>query len=237
MQSYATVNIPQVMREKIQRVLSMDEAEGAEAIEKTFKKKVELAGRPAKSLFRIIEGEPNHVAAVVSRYADLVIAGQPNHSHDNLSRVDPGEVVAVSGRPVFVVPQNFRPKGCTEHAVLAWNGSREAGRALSDAAMILGAESRVTVVTFSNGDNLPEGYGFDICTHLNYRGIETQRYKVRPNPMYSDRGMDLVDFADTEGADLIIMGAYSSSRVRQRLFGGATHTVLKSMRTPVFLSH
>lgn len=229
------VELPDEIREMVQIRISEATALSAQEVAHQFRDQVEQAGRTDKSDWRLINGNPNYVAAVVSRYADLVIAGQsPPKAHES-KFVDPGEVVSTSGRPMFVVPQVFKPKGYTGHAVLAWNGSREAARASSDAMMILGPESKVTVVLLGPRSEMPESFGFDIGEHLHRHGVSVEQVELEPKS--GDRGMDLINCAKDIDADLIVMGAYTRSRLREEVFGGVTRTVMKNMTMPIFLSH
>jgi nucleotide-binding universal stress UspA family protein len=234
-QDQILVELPSDLHEVVRTRMLEAVDKGAEDVAQLFNQKVEQAGRADKSTWRVIHGYPNFVAAVVSRYADLVIAGQSPTKAPQNKIVDPGEVVSTSGRPMFIVPQKFKPKGYTGHAILGWNGSREAARAISDAMMILGSESKVTVVYMGPKSSMPESFGFDIAEHLQRHGIQVDQIELEAKA--ADTGMDLIDYANSVEADLIVMGAYTHSRLREEVFGGATRTVLKNMTTPVFLSH
>lgn len=229
------VELPSEIGKTVKTRMLEAAALGAQEIAKMFRDQVEQAGRADKADWQLIHGHPNYVAAVVSRYADLVIAGQSPPKAPESKIVDPGEVVATSGRPMFVVPQVFKPKGYTGHAVLAWNGSREAARAISDAKMILGPESKVTVAFLGPKSEMPESFGFDIGAHLQRHGVGVDQVEIEHKS--KDRGIDMINYAKSVGADLIVMGAYTHSRLREEVFGGVTSTVLKNMSTPVFLSH
>ena len=185
---FALQRIPKSIRATLREDKDQFEEEMSLQIAQDFHKRVEKAQRTAKSDWRRIKGSPNFVAATVSRYADLVIGGQSPPSAPANRIVDPGEVVATSGRPMFLVPQDFKPKGYTAHAVLGWNGSREAGRAISDAMMILGPETQVTIATFGPETKLPESFGFDISVHLNRHGIHTQKVDLEPRGCHHSHG-------------------------------------------------
>jgi nucleotide-binding universal stress UspA family protein len=82
---------------------------------------------------------------------------------------------------------------------------------------------------------MPECFGFDIGEHLQRHGVTVEQVELERKS--GDSGMDLINFAGDIGADLIVMGAYSHSRLLEEIFGGATRTVLRNMTTPIFLSH
>jgi nucleotide-binding universal stress UspA family protein len=234
-QNQMLAELPSEFRETVQARVQEAANKLTQEVAQMFRDLVEQAGRADKSSWRLIQGYPNFVAAVVSRYSDLVIAGQSPRKAPENKIVDPGEVVSTSGRPMFIVPQEFKPKGYTGHAVLGWNGSREAARAISDAMMILGPESKVTVVFMGPKSAMPESFGFDITEHLQRHGVQVEQVELEATA--ADSGMDLMDYAKSVDADLIVMGAYTHSRLREEVFGGATRTVLRNMTTPVFLSH
>lgn len=229
------VDFPKDIRNQIQSRFRETEEQGGQRTGQMFQEMAEQAGRADKSDWRLIHGHPNYVAAVVSRYADLVIAGQEPSKEAETAVVDPGEVVSTSGRPMFIVPQEFEPKGYTGRALLGWNGSREAARAISDAMLILGPESKVTVATMVPISAMPENFGFSIVAHLRRHGVGVEQVTLERKT--GDGGTDLINYAKEIDADLIVMGAYSHSRLREEVFGGATRSVLKNMTTPVFLSH
>ncbi|MGD9366539.1 MAG: universal stress protein [Desulfobacteraceae bacterium] len=229
------VELPDDFRETARARIMEAADEVAQRTAQIFHDQVEQAGRADKSAWRLIRGNPNYVAAVVARYADLVVAGQSPSKAAESQFVDPGEVVSTSGRPMFIVPQEFKPKGYTGHALLGWNGSREAARAISDAMMILGPESKVTVAFMGPKSSMPESYGFDIGEHLQRHGVAVEQVELERKG--NDSGKDLINYAGKVDADLIVMGAYTHSRLREEVFGGATRTVLRNMTTPIFLSH
>lgn len=231
-------HVPLPIRTEIAETMSQFKEKTAKEIQELFEEKVAAANWQAKSRWRRVNGAPNYVASVASRFADLIICGQNGTERfPEFHTVDPGEVVAVSGRPVFVVPRDYKPKGYSAHVLFAWNGSREAGRAISDAMIILDTDTRVTIATVGSAGDLPESFGFNMASRLNSWGIETRQVDIPPTNSDRDRGMALVRYARENGVDLIVMGAYSQSRLRQKVFGGATRSVLKHMAAPVFLSH
>lgn len=217
-----------------EHVGKMEEEAGLE-IKQLFYEQVARAKWKEKASWRMIHGNPDQVATVISRYADLVLAGQEEKPHQENKIVDPGKVVSISGRPMFVVPQKFKHKELTEHVVLGWNGSREAARAISDSMQILETKTLITILTFRPAAEMPENYGFDIGAHIRRHGLATKHVQFESRS--GKFGWDIVNYASKVNADLIVMGAYTRSRLTEAIFGGATRSVLKHMITPVFLSH
>lgn len=229
--------VVQLLPSSTQRVIE-EAAKGlAKKAEAFFREQMKQAGREANSDWAVIEGTPNRVAAIASRYSDLIIIGQPeNPSTDTDPSPDPGEVVVTCGRPLLVIPRNYKFRSLTENAVFGWNGSREAARTLADAMMMLETKTLVTVATIGTNMKSEFDHPFSIETHLNRHGIATKSVKL---PLKHDNpGLELLKLAEESRADLLIMGAYSSrSRLREQIMGGTTRSVLNHMSLPVLLSH
>jgi nucleotide-binding universal stress UspA family protein len=122
--------------------------------------------------------------------------------------------------------------------LIGWNASREATRAVSDAMPLLSAADVVTVLTIDAREG-PDAHGelpgADISLHLTRHGVkaEIERTVSAGIPV----GDVLLSRAADLGADLLVIGAYGHSRVRELLLGGATRSILHSMTLPVLMSH
>ena len=177
--------------------------------------------------------------ALHARYADLVVIGQQNT--DLPSGVDQDfahSLPVAAGRPVLVVPYAFERRPIGRQVLVAWNASREAARAVQDALPILERAGQVHVVSFdpeisdSAHDKEP---GADIALYLARHGVKVtvSRHAVPDleiGPQLLSRAFDL-------SADLIVMGAWGHSRLREFFLGGVTRTLLESMTVPVLMSH
>jgi nucleotide-binding universal stress UspA family protein len=122
--------------------------------------------------------------------------------------------------------------------VVAWDASREAARAVSDALPILEKASSVTVVTvnprerdYGHGD-VP---GADIAVYLARHGVKVDVQRIDARDI--DVGNMLLSHVANDSADLLVMGAYGHSRLREVVLGGATRTILGEMTVPVLMSH
>jgi nucleotide-binding universal stress UspA family protein len=179
-------------------------------------------------------------ALVHARHADLVMIGQhdPEREASTFARVSPADLVLAAGRPVLVVPHAGRFADAGQRVIVAWNGSREATRAVHDAMPILRAAREVAVLTIENsaGDADPGRWpGADIAAHLARHGVNVAtRHAIGGEVSVADALLNLV--AD-DGADLIVMGAYGTSRAREFVLGGATRDLLRTMTVPVLMSH
>lgn len=140
-----------------------------------------------------------------------------------------------SGRPVIVVPRGFDDFRA-ERIVVAWDGSPKAARALNDALPFLKAASAVDIVCVTGEKDLSKAVpGADLAPHLARHGIEaTVTDLVAQN---GDAAQTLRTHATLFRADMVVMGAYMHSRLRQMVLGGVTQSLLKDSPVPLFLSY
>ncbi|MGA7866925.1 MAG: universal stress protein [Stellaceae bacterium] len=190
--------------------------------------------------WREIPEGPDADPALHARYADLAILGQldPDRAESELIRPRPEQVALTSGRPVLIVPYAGHFDDVGRRVLIAWSATREAARAVSDAMPLLTSAELVTVLTIDAHEG-PQAHGespgADIAVHLARHGVKAdiERTVSAGLPV----GEALLSRAADLGADLIVMGAYGHSRVREVLLGGATRSVLRSMTVPVLMSH
>jgi nucleotide-binding universal stress UspA family protein len=216
------------------RASGLADAKKAEA---AFQERVRRDALAAE--WRQVEGMTPAQISMQGRYADLVIIGQAAPG----GRPTPDDATTEAalfntGRPVLVVPQTGAAPTLGQRALVAWNASREASRALHDALPLLAGAASVTVLTVNAepGENAHgEEPGADIARHLARHGLNVTVRRVQG----ADIGVGdlLLNEAADLGADLIVMGAYGHSRLRELVLGGATRTMLRNMTAPVLLSH
>jgi len=187
----------------------------------------------------ITEG-PDADPVLHARYADLAILGQldPDRVETESIQPRPEQVALASGRPVLIVPYAGRFDNVGRRIVIAWNSTREAARAVSDAMPFLESADLVIVLTIDPREG-PDGHGelpgADIAVHLARHGVKAQIERTVSAGL--PVGEVLLSRIADLGADLLVMGAYGHSRVRELLLGGATRSVLRSMTLPVLMSH
>ena len=198
-----------------------------------------LRGAGVSGEWRIAEGLAPELLALHARYADLSIIGQPAPGAPFGTAAQDVTVSALltSGRPVLSVPYAGRFPTLGGHALVAWNASREAARAVNDALPLLRACQKVTVLAI-NPERGIRGHGdtpaADICLHLARHGINAEAaHTVAPDMSEGDA---LLSYAADISAELIVMGAYGHSRLREWAFGGVTRSLLRAMTVPVFMS-
>ena len=182
----------------------------------------------------------NERLAHQARHVDMVIMGQANPDHSTYAdyRVLAESSFLASGRPALIIPYTGYRKMPPQHVICAWDGSREATRAINDAIPILeNAESIVLVVVDADslGDDVGEAPGADIATHLARHNISVEVKQITSGSV--SIGDALLTDATDSAADLIVMGGYSHSRIRETIFGGTTRHILDCMTVPVLISH
>lgn len=193
--------------------------------------------RLAEALF----ADPPQVAALHARYADMAVlggpAGLPPDDAATVRRLFAG-LLFESGRPVLALPPQHPCQWPAAHAVVAWQPTREATRALHDAMPLLAQATSVDVLMVepeprSGGHGeLP---GADIGTHLARHGLQV-------NVVQRERGRDsvataLLRHAAETGAGLLVAGGFGHSRLREWMLGGTTHELLEALHLPVLFSH
>jgi nucleotide-binding universal stress UspA family protein len=181
-------------------------------------------------------GDPRKATLLHARYADLVVLAQPEASFPSgpITLGWPADVVTSSGVPTLLVPHAGDFPEFGRRAVVAWNGSREAVRAIHDALPLL-TESERTYVFTVNPDNDGHLPGAEMATFLARHGVRAEsRHTVARD---IDSGDAILNVAADVGADLLVMGAYGHSRMREWVLGGATRLVLEHMTVPVLMSH
>lgn len=145
-------------------------------------------------------------------------------------------VVFGSGRPVLALGPGSDASGGTGLVALAWDGSRAAARAMADAMPILEQAKAVHVLTALNDKPATRaGQGQDVVRHLKFHGVAAEVREVdgQGEPI----GVVLDRHVREAGAEMLVMGAYGHSRLREFILGGATEHMLRAPPVPVFLSH
>jgi nucleotide-binding universal stress UspA family protein len=187
-----------------------------------------------------LQGEDVRRAAVRARACDLAIVGQndPDDADARFAEGFPDSVVMGAGRPVLLAPYIGPLRSDFRHALIAWNGSREAARALADALPLLVRAANVSVVAVEPRSDergpelLPE---LDVAAYLSRNGVKAELQRIPAIEM--SVGEWLLSQAAYLGADLIVAGAYGHARMREWVLGGVTRTLLRSMTVPVLMSH
>jgi nucleotide-binding universal stress UspA family protein len=168
--------------------------------------------------------------------ADLVIIGQQIAGHPTgMNR--PEDVILSCSRPVLVVPYAGRtPDRIGDHVLVAWNGSREAGRAVQDALPLMSASSAVTILLVDPEEDADEDLAENLAAHLERHGLNARTQVIRQELATLAVANTLLAQVAALHADLLVMGAYSHSRLRELVLGGVTRDILRDMTVPVLMA-
>jgi nucleotide-binding universal stress UspA family protein len=170
--------------------------------------------------------------------ADLIIASQADPRWEGSDQLEaPERLIIESGRPVLMVPNAGGPADLGKRVVVAWNGRREAARAAFDALPLLKAAEYVNVIWVGpeEGEDAADPSGADLCAALARHGVKCEATKI--TGPHVGIGRTLFAQVANDRADLLVMGCYGHSRLREFVFGGASRHVLRHMSVPVLMSH
>lgn len=223
--------------EEFQRRIAEEEKALPEG-EEAFRQATKEAGVNGEWL--VLDGGVTKPIDAQARYADLVVAGPMNMDERAryIGAIFPGELALACGRPVLAVPSTGKLETLAERVLIAWNASREAARAVSDAMPFLVHADFVTMLAVEPpwGD-VEDGMRelSNLGRHLEHCGVSAERYVVKA-PEHTI-GEEILARAEDSCCDLVVMGAYGHSHMREIVLGGATRTLLESIKTPILLSH
>ena len=189
--------------------------------------------------WRCVEGSTHRIIDLHARYCDLICVSAPSTIDDGLASLPAGEeLVFSSGRAVLIIPHNFEAKSIGDHVMVAWNGSREAAKAISSAMAVLSHAQKVSMVTVVDGDlddSQAAIIAADMSGYLATHGVSADAQTVNAGSV--SVGQFLHDLALGKDADLLVMGAYGHTRIREFILGGVTHWSLRHSTIPVLMTH
>lgn len=231
MPTYAEARLP----DSVLEILNEREATRLAEARTLFEERARHAGRSDRVEWREDAGFPAQTLGLHARYADLTIVSQSEPDASDRRFIDIAEDVLISaGRPVLIIPKVGAPGHIGQTAIVAWNGSREAARALGDAMAML--ERAKTVEIFIAGEtDIGELPGADIASHLAHHGLKVDVYRAPGSEV--SVGDALLNRVSDIGADVIVMGGYGRSRFREFVLGGVTRHMLQHLTVPVLMSH
>lgn len=183
--------------------------------------------------FDATAGDIGYSFSRLARCFDACILPQPDpNGLDTTSIIE--SALFGSGHPLLVVPYIYVGQHI-KTVLIAWDGGVQAARAASDAMPLLKYAEQVQIVTVGQEEKRPHHSGRDLARHLERHNIDTA---VRTLP---DKEIDvanmLLSYAADHGADLIVMGGYGHSRLRELVLGGTTREIIRSMTVPVLMAH
>lgn len=217
----------------------MSQREMRDRVEAAFRAAAAAAGA-ARADVCVVENNAVDTAIAEMRCADLAVLAQgDSESGDGgFQRKLAEEALFGAGTPILFVPYASAVSTLGEHVLIAWDGGREAARAIRDALPLLTNAKRVTVLSLGEHARLGQDSSQSqsrLVAYLRLHGVEANRRELACTSNEAGE-LALSQLADL-GADLLVMGAYGHARVREIVLGGVTRTMLDSMTVPVLMSH
>ncbi|HWL67269.1 MAG TPA: universal stress protein [Geminicoccus sp.] len=219
-----------------------DARERAEKLRDAFENAVRSAGMPRflepgtvgpAADWHLGAGAAANVLGSYGRIFDLIVVGRPVADSLTPSTAALEGALFEAGRLLMIAPPSATRIGF-DRILISWNGSTETSRTIALAMPFLDRAKSVIVHTVEKG-TVPGPSGESLARMLERRGLHVEVV----NHAGDDRpvGKVTLDEAQRMGADLIVKGAYTQSRLRQMIFGGATSYILANVEVPVLMSH
>jgi nucleotide-binding universal stress UspA family protein len=211
--------------------------EAREAFESSMQQRSVARGDPTSGApaFGWLEDAPDGDGFVGSygRVFDVTVLGRPGSGTRSPRMITLEASLFESGRPALIAPPT-PPQRIGENILIAWNRSTEQSRTTAFAMPLLRKANRVTVVTVEGGTIIGPP-GEQLVRYLRLNGIQAKNINV--NVGNRDSGEAILSKAQSLGCDLLIKGAYTQSRLRQMIFGGATRYQLANTTIPMLMAH
>ena len=182
-----------------------------------------------------VDAAPGTLASIARRF-DLSVIAQPEPDEPTLGKLFVEAVLFESGRPMLIVPYIQTAGLKLDRVILCWDGSRSAARAVGDAMPFL-VQAKAAEIVMVSGEpaKSDELLGADIAHHLARHGAKVEIEQIPSTEV--DVANTILSYAADASADLLVMGGYGHSRMREFILGGVTRGVLASMTVPTLMSH
>lgn len=185
--------------------------------------------------FSLMEGEGSGLVSV-GRLCDLAVVGQDDPEAMEPAREALIETLLIeAGAPVLLTPRAYQGPFKLDKIVIGWDGGLTVSRAVRAALPLLKQACEIHVAVVDSGRGLGEDAGADLALHLARHGFKVQISRL--SSLGRDVATTLIEQAVDSDADLIVMGGYGHSRLRQFILGGATSDMMRTMTVPVLMAH
>lgn len=192
----------------------------------------------ATAHFHLEVGQESEFIGVRGRLADLIVLAQPQPDIPSFGSAAVHAALTDTGRPVLILPATDDGAGLMEVSwkkiAIFWNGSAEAARAVGYSLAFLKEADEIVIMIIDEHNNRTEMVD-DLVDYLAWHGVNAVSKVVLPEEMSA--GGALLSESEAFGADLLVTGAYTHSRLRRLIFGGVTGIVLDNSDIPVLMAH
>jgi nucleotide-binding universal stress UspA family protein len=183
-----------------------------------------------------LQAEAAAIVGATARLYDLSVVAQPEFGRDTFDDTLAQEVLFQSGGPVLFMPYTFRGAFGARRIGICWDGSRLAARTVRDAMPLLEQAEAITILTVNEARSVPADasaahlarYLARLGMPIKIAGVTTETANIQSS---------ILTIAFDESIDLLVMGGYGHSRLKETVFGGVTREMLGSMTVPTLMSH
>jgi len=169
-----------------------------------------------------------------ARLCDLSIVSQPDPTRETFDNLFPQTVLLQAGGPILFVPYTFRGSLNVGRIGICWDGGRLAARAVRDAFPLLAKANALTILSVNEPESA-EASADRLVARLASRGLPAKVISLQAD--HSDIQPTILSATADEGLDLLVMGGYGHSRLREIVLGGVTRDMLRCMTVPTLMSH
>lgn len=224
----AVASIFEVEREK-----ALERAQAALAVFEAEAKRAKLAY--STRAISALQGEAAAILGATARLYDLTVVSQPEFARDTFDNTLSQEILFQSGGPVLFMPYTFKGAFQAKRVGICWDGSRLAARAVHDAMPLLQQAEAITIITI-NAANVPaEATAAHLVRYLAPLKVPTEIDSLKSEK--ANIQSSILSLAADESLNLLVMGGYGHSRLKETVFGGVTRDMLESMTVPTLMSH
>jgi nucleotide-binding universal stress UspA family protein len=183
-----------------------------------------------------LQAEAAAILGATARLYDLTVVAQPEFERNSFDNTLAQEILFQSGGPVLFIPYIFRGAFQGSRVGICWDGSRLAARAVRDAMPLLEQAEAITILTINPASTVPaDASAAHLMSHLSRLGARTKIADLTTNN--TSIQSSILSLAADENLDLLVMGGYGHSRLRETVFGGVTREMLETMTIPTLMSH
>jgi nucleotide-binding universal stress UspA family protein len=219
---------------EVEREKALERAHAALAV---FEAEARQAGLiHASRAISALQGEAAAILGTTARLYDLTVVAQPEFERDTFDNTLAQEILFQSGGPVLFMPYTFQGAFQARRVGICWDGSRLAARAVRDAMPLLEQAEAIKIITINAESSVPaDASAAHLVRYLSRLGVPTEIDSV--NTAKANTQSSILSLAADESLNLLVMGGYGHSRLRETVFGGVTRDMLESMTVPTLMTH